>query len=97
MPRPLITAGRYYRNNAIERVEKTGELVAFGRLFLSNVGDFQSSSRKKTSLIFMQPDLPRRLKEDIPLTAYNRATFYLKGDSSPTGYTDYPFAEKASA
>ena len=40
------------------------------------------------------PDLPLRWRHDIPLTEYNRDTFYLQGDASPTGYTDYPFAEK---
>ncbi|KAI0830333.1 hypothetical protein BC628DRAFT_1357469 [Trametes gibbosa] len=36
LPRPLITAGRYTRESAIARCEETGELVAFGRLFISN-------------------------------------------------------------
>ncbi|KAI0058462.1 hypothetical protein BV25DRAFT_1891339 [Artomyces pyxidatus] len=35
------------------------------------------------------PDLVRRLKEDIPLAVGNRATYYADG---PVGYTDYPFA-----
>ncbi|KAL1690560.1 hypothetical protein GGG16DRAFT_55350 [Schizophyllum commune] len=78
-PKALISAGGYNRELALKIAEEKGDLIAFGRFFISN------------------PDLPRRLKEDIPLTPYNRATFYLKGDSSPTGYTDYPFAEKASA
>lgn len=35
------------------------------------------------------PDLPRRLKEGLPLNKYDRATFY--GASPPEkGYTDYP-------
>ncbi|KAH8103315.1 NADH:flavin oxidoreductase/NADH oxidase [Cristinia sonorae] len=37
------------------------------------------------------PDLPIRLARDIPLTPYNRNTFYTV--LSPVGYTDYPFAE----
>ncbi|TFY83759.1 hypothetical protein EWM64_g261 [Hericium alpestre] len=36
------------------------------------------------------PDLPLRLKEDIPFTPYNHDTFYLP--KNPIGYTDYPFA-----
>lgn len=36
------------------------------------------------------PDLPFRLKHDLPLAPYNRATFY--GGEEP-GYTDYPFHE----
>lgn len=37
LPRPLISAGRYTRESAIARAEETGELTAFGRLFISNV------------------------------------------------------------
>jgi 2,4-dienoyl-CoA reductase-like NADH-dependent reductase (Old Yellow Enzyme family) len=37
------------------------------------------------------PDLPRRLKDGIPLTKYDRPTFYTHG---PEGYTTY---EKAKA
>ncbi|KZV62902.1 putative NADPH2 dehydrogenase chain OYE2 [Peniophora sp. CONT] len=33
------------------------------------------------------PDLPTRLKDDLKLNAYNRATFYTPG---PVGYVDYP-------
>jgi N-ethylmaleimide reductase len=33
------------------------------------------------------PDLPLRLKHEVPFTPYNRATFY-GGDAA--GYTDYP-------
>ncbi|OSX62236.1 hypothetical protein POSPLADRAFT_1056819 [Postia placenta MAD-698-R-SB12] len=35
-PRPFISAGGYTRDTAFEAAEKTGELVAFGRLFISN-------------------------------------------------------------
>ncbi|KAH9852692.1 FMN-linked oxidoreductase [Lenzites betulinus] len=74
LPRPLITAGGYSRASAIERSEKTGELIAFGRLFISN------------------PDLPLRLREGLPLTRYDRPTFYIPYE--PRGYIDYPFAEE---
>ncbi|CAG8395261.1 unnamed protein product [Penicillium salamii] len=36
------------------------------------------------------PDLPRRLKEGLPLTPYDRTTFY-GADPAEKGYTDYPF------
>lgn len=36
------------------------------------------------------PDLPRRLKEGLPLNPYDRSTFY-GADPSQKGYTDYPF------
>ncbi|OSX62181.1 hypothetical protein POSPLADRAFT_1143134 [Postia placenta MAD-698-R-SB12] len=35
-PRLLISAGGFTRDTALEASEKTGELVAFGRLFISN-------------------------------------------------------------
>ncbi|KAK7031116.1 hypothetical protein VNI00_013721 [Paramarasmius palmivorus] len=75
-PLPLISAGAYTREQAIERAEKSrgNELIAFGRYFISN------------------PDLPLRLKNDIPLTPYDRRTFYVHGDTNARGYTDYPFA-----
>jgi N-ethylmaleimide reductase len=34
------------------------------------------------------PDLVKRIKENLPLNAYDRDTFY-GGDAR--GYTDYPF------
>jgi N-ethylmaleimide reductase len=37
------------------------------------------------------PDLPRRLKENLPLNTPDEATFYASG---PKGYTDYPTAAK---
>ncbi|KAJ8518945.1 hypothetical protein ONZ45_g4030 [Pleurotus djamor] len=41
------------------------------------------------------PDLPRRWKDDLPLTAYNRDAFYAVDPSgADKGYTDYPFAEQ---
>ncbi|KAK2463888.1 hypothetical protein APHAL10511_004060 [Amanita phalloides] len=40
------------------------------------------------------PDLPIRLRNNIPLNKYNRQTFYLPGDTEEgkKGYVDYPFA-----
>jgi hypothetical protein len=39
------------------------------------------------------PDLPRRIKEGIPLTKYDRSTFYSHGRE---GYVDYDFAKISS-
>ncbi|EPQ51522.1 NADH flavin oxidoreductase/NADH oxidase [Gloeophyllum trabeum ATCC 11539] len=73
-PKPLISAGGYTRELAVEAAEKDGSLlVAFGRYFISN------------------PDLPKRLEKGIPLTKYDRSTFYTQGKG---GYIDYPFAEE---
>ncbi|KAF9479076.1 FMN-linked oxidoreductase [Pholiota conissans] len=76
-PKPLITAGGFTRQSAVKRADEEGDLIAFGRLFISN------------------PDLPARLKYDIPLTRPDRKTFYVPGTQEGTeiGYTDYPFAE----
>ncbi|KAG6849256.1 hypothetical protein H0H93_009961 [Arthromyces matolae] len=77
-PSPLISAGGYSRDSAIQTADTHGELVAFGRLFISN------------------PDLPLRLIKNIPLSQYDRATFYgVVGDQEGTekGYLDYRFAE----
>ena len=38
-------------------------------------------------IFISNPDLPRRLREGLPLTPYNRATFY---GGEEVGYTDYP-------
>ncbi|TRM56593.1 hypothetical protein BD626DRAFT_635696 [Schizophyllum amplum] len=75
-PKPVISAGAYTRDMAMQVAEEKGDIVAVGRYFISN------------------PDLPSRWRHNIPLTPYNRDTFYLVGDASSRGYTDYPFAEK---
>ena len=41
-------------------------------------------------IFISNPDLPKRLEHDLPLTPYDRATFY-GGDAK--GYTDYPYAD----
>ncbi len=38
----------------------------------------------------MQPDLPLRLRDDIPLAEWDPDTFNTPED--PHGYIDYPFA-----
>jgi N-ethylmaleimide reductase len=40
-------------------------------------------------LFISNPDLPQRFRDNLPLSAYDRSTFY-GGDHR--GYTDYPFA-----
>jgi N-ethylmaleimide reductase len=44
-------------------------------------------------IFISNPDLPRRLREGLPLTPYNRATFYGGEDK---GYTDYPVFGEAT-
>lgn len=56
----------------------------------------EAVSQNKADLIafgryfISNPDLPKRIIKGIPLTPYNRATFYGGGN---VGYTDYPFSE----
>ena len=40
----------------------------------------------------MQPDLPFRLREDLPLNEPDVSTFYTP--QSPEGYNTYPFSEE---
>ncbi|KAG7441249.1 FMN-linked oxidoreductase [Guyanagaster necrorhizus] len=74
-PKPLISAGGYTRESGIETADEKGDLIAYGRWYISN------------------PDLPTRLEKNIPFTKYDRPTFYVSGDTSGVGFTDYPFAE----
>lgn len=38
-----------------------------------------------------QPDLPARIKNNLPLEPYDRSTFY--SSKIPEGYSDYSFAD----
>lgn len=72
---PFFMAGGLTRENALAIMEREG---------MDNV-----------ALVFgrwflANPDLPRRLRENIPLNAYDRQTFYTPEE--PKGYIDYPFA-----
>ncbi|KAI0701986.1 putative NADPH2 dehydrogenase chain OYE2 [Cytidiella melzeri] len=71
-PRLLISAGAYTRETALETAEQKGDLIAFGRHYISN------------------PDLPLRLKKDLPLAPYDRTKFYQVKE--PSGYIDYSYA-----
>ncbi|KAI1396122.1 FMN-linked oxidoreductase [Hypoxylon fuscum] len=70
-------------------------------------GGFQSESAKKladekfkdrdVAVVFGRyfistPDLPYRIQKGLPLTPYNRATFYTP--CAKEGYIDYPFSEE---
>ncbi|KAG1886763.1 NADH:flavin oxidoreductase/NADH oxidase [Suillus subluteus] len=44
-------------------------------------------------LYIPNPDLPARLIYDLPLAKPDRATFYLAGDLTEKGYTDFPAAD----
>jgi len=94
-PRPIISSGGFTLESAIERADTTGDLVAFGRYFISNVspGPLSCTAYNLPNDFYLQPDLVYKLKNNVPLTQYNRSTFYLPGETASTGYTDYPFHE----
>ncbi|TFY63171.1 hypothetical protein EVG20_g6430 [Dentipellis fragilis] len=48
-------------------------------------------------MFISNPDLPRRFREGIPLTPYNRDTFYSRPADLTLGYVDYPFASDVAA
>jgi 2,4-dienoyl-CoA reductase-like NADH-dependent reductase (Old Yellow Enzyme family) len=78
----------------------------FGGVFVSNEGfdgpgaqaDLDAGNADAVAfgqLFIANPDLPRRLREGLPLNAPQPATFYTDG---PQGYIDYPAAaDKAAA
>ena len=41
------------------------------------------------------PDLPRRLKEGLPLNPYDRSRFYGPFEDREVGFIDYPFWEES--
>ncbi|KAF5383488.1 hypothetical protein D9757_006098 [Collybiopsis confluens] len=86
LPRPLITAGRYTRETALKTVERSKtRMKAVG--LLQDVGGELIAFGKP---FLANPDLPVRLEKDLPLNDWNRETFYIPGDKSGKGYTDYP-------
>jgi len=76
-PKPLIVAGGFTRESALQRSDQTGDLVAFGKPFISNP-DIHTRILKNI------PFTPYDTK-----TFYVR----LERNDTQIGYTDYPFAE----
>ncbi|KAL0572078.1 hypothetical protein V5O48_009896 [Marasmius crinis-equi] len=66
--------------------------LATGTDLADTKGDLVAYGRK----FLANPDLPYRLKYNIPLTAHDKSTFYLAGSVEARGYTDYPLAAKDS-
>lgn len=92
-PKPIISVGAFDRELGLEVAEKKGHLIAYGRPFISNVSLFVYLVCA-TILIrnLFQPDLVRRLKDNISLAKGNRATYYAPRNFTSEGYTDYPSA-----
>lgn len=51
-PRPYISAGGYTRDTALLAAEKDGDLVAFGRFYISNVSLSRVNRMQFTILIY---------------------------------------------
>lgn len=77
---------------------------AFGGILIANENFTKSSAEEVIQngeadavafgkLFIANPDLPRRLFEDLPLNEPDSSTFYAPGAK---GYTDYPFSDKKS-
>ena len=79
---PLILNGGY---STVARIEET---LASGRADLISIG----------KPFLANPDLVRRLRDGLPLTPPNPATFYAPGPVGlADGYTDYPTVEQEKA
>lgn len=91
-PRPFLSADGHDRDSALRDSAQYGDVIVFGRHFIANVSNTDVDALESSlTACESQPDLPRRLKEQIPLNSYDRHTFYTP--ESAAGYTDYPFAE----
>ena len=87
-------------DSIVENVPDTAELfrAAFKGALLS-AGGYAADTAKQVvasgladavafgRFFISNPDLPRKIKEGIPFTSYDRSTFYGGGEK---GYTDYP-------
>lgn len=95
-PRPVITTGGYDRESGLKVAEETGQIVGYGRAFLSNVSPALNFKLQQPGteihLRRMQPDLPFRLKNNVKLNDPEYDTFYLP--QSEKGYITYPFSEE---
>ena len=90
-PRPFISAGGYTRQLALEGAQTKNDLIAIGRLFISNVGCSHIFKLFVAYEHALQPDLPMRWKQNIHAGKGDCARYYMA--QGPVGYTDYPFAD----
>ena len=96
--RRLITAGGYTRETGMRVAQRKGDLIAYGRLFISNVSFFSSLCVTLALIVYLQlmigfafqPELPYRLEKGLKVDKGDRSTYYSRAD--PKGYTDYSFS-----
>ncbi|KAJ7843250.1 hypothetical protein B0H14DRAFT_3086564 [Mycena olivaceomarginata] len=94
---PRISGGGTRDLETIKKHESNNALAAFGRRARLEGAIEAAEGGEKVLVGFgrwflSNPDLPERLEQDVQLTPYDRSTFYLIGENSPRGYTDYPLA-----
>ncbi|EIW75445.1 FMN-linked oxidoreductase [Coniophora puteana RWD-64-598 SS2] len=77
--RPYIAAGGFTRESGIKDAEE----------------NLKSGLVAYGRLFISNPDLPKRLEKDLALTPSDRSKYYLLGDLTPLGYTDWEFAEES--
>ncbi|GKU06248.1 nadph2 dehydrogenase [Fusarium langsethiae] len=83
---------------ALDVWAKSGPVVLAGGYTAEKANKALETRFKDEAVVFAfgrhfisNPDLPFRLANDVPLTHYNRDTFYKV--KSADGYTDYPYSE----
>lgn len=97
---PLFIAGGFQRQDALQ-VARTypNTAIVFGRHFIPNVSSYFTTLFHYLTGSDVQPDLVRRLKDNLPLTPYNRSTFYtpgpqaLEGECLPGSLLWLPFSQ----
>ncbi|KAJ7157621.1 NADH:flavin oxidoreductase/NADH oxidase [Mycena crocata] len=90
--RRIVSAGGYSdnRESGLRAAEERGEMIAYSRAFIANVSDVLVIRDGVSAKVnFLQPDLPCRLAQDVPLFEGDESKYYYGSD--PSGYTDYPF------
>ncbi|KAF7299809.1 NADH:flavin oxidoreductase/NADH oxidase [Mycena chlorophos] len=75
------------------------KIIRAGGLSLASALELAEESPENVLVAFgrtfiANPDLPLRLKHNVALNPYNRATFYIPGDVTGLGYTDQPFSQE---
>ncbi|KAG6380374.1 hypothetical protein JVT61DRAFT_8487 [Boletus reticuloceps] len=102
---PLVSGGAdiYSTNNDFLRDIWNGGEGGEERVFIS-AGGYTRETALRTAenkegliafgrLYISNPDLPVRLQEDITLTPPDRSKYYQVGNLTPSGYSDWPFAD----
>ncbi|KAI9004869.1 hypothetical protein CLU79DRAFT_850125 [Phycomyces nitens] len=92
---PGIDRSEIMENDTVEPFQKAwkGPFITAGGYTSTPKRAFETAEGSNNTLVafgrtfIANPDLPERLKNDWPLTPYDRSTFY--GGAS-VGYTDYP-------